>query len=327
MNRRKTLFAFTGGAALTLVYPVFAQVKKPVRIAVMSMGSAQSSDARVEIFRKEMRAFGYVEGRDVVYDYRWADGNQNRIPQLIAELARGEPHIILTSYALVTRAAMDAAPAAVVLMVYGSDPVGNKLVASLAHPGGRVTGLSNLGEGTVSKMLELLHTMAPQAQRVALLLNPKNMTARSFRTEAETAAQTLGLSLVGIEAAALEDFGPAFDRITHERVKGIVVSLDAVYLVMRPRLIELVARAKIAAVYGQSEFVEDGGLMSYGASVSDAYRRSATFADKIIKGANPGDLPVEQPTRFELVINLTTAKALGLTIPPSLLLRADQVVQ
>ena len=165
MNLRRTFIAFTGSAALTLACPVFAQMKKPVHIAVMSIGSAQSSGARVDIFRKEMQAFGYVEGRDLVYDYRWADGHQDRIPQLIAELARGRPDIILTSYAPATRAAMDAAPAAVVLMVYGSDPVGNKLVASLSRPGGRVTGLSSLGEGTVSKGRAVAHRGAACAAR------------------------------------------------------------------------------------------------------------------------------------------------------------------
>jgi putative tryptophan/tyrosine transport system substrate-binding protein len=303
-----------------------AQEKKPARIASLSLGTPASHGYLVDAFRSSLRELGYVEGRDVVYSYRWAEGRAERLPQLAAELAREHPDIILAATAVSTRAATQAAPSATILMAYGSDPVGNKLVESLAHPGGRITGLSNLGEGLVQKMMEQLHVMAPAAKRVAVLLNPTNMTEGKFSAEAEAAAGPLRLSIVKVEARASEDLQSAFETIARDRAQAMVVTPDPIFLTLRLKIVELATRAKIPAIYNQSEFVKAGGLMSYGADIAQAYRRAAVFADKILKGARPGDLPVEQPTRFELVINMQAAKSLGLSVPQALLLRADEVI-
>ena len=321
-------FILMAGALLSGMAPrAIAQTKKTARIASLSMGTLASHGYLVDAFRSGLRELGYVEGRDVVYLYRWADGRTERLPQLAAELARENPDIILAATAVSTRAAAQAAPSAAILMAYGSDPVGNKLVESLAHPGGRITGLSNLGEGLVQKMIEQLHLMAPEANRLAVLLNPTNMTESKFSVEAEAAASSLKLSLVKVHARASEELQSAFGEAKRDRAQAIVVTPDPIFLTLRQEIVELVTRAHIPAIYNQSEFVRAGGLMSYGADIAEAYRRAAVFADKILKGARPGDLPVEQPTRFELVINTKAAKTLGLSVPQSLLLRADEVIQ
>ena len=327
MIARRSFIAMAGAILAGMPLRAMAQTKKTARIASLSMGTLASHGYLVDAFRSALRERGYVEGRDVVYLYRWADGRAERVPQLAAELARDDPDIILTATAISTRAAAQAAPSAAILMAYGSDPVGNKLVESLAHPGGRITGLSNLGEGLVQKMIEQLHVMAPEAHRLAVLLDPTNMTETKFSVEADAAASALRLSIVKVHAKASEDLQFAFETIERDRAQAIIVTPDPIFNTLRTRIVELVAHTKLPAIYNQSEFVKAGGLMSYGADITEAYRCAAVFADKILKGVRPGDLPVEQPTRFELVINTKTAKALGLSVPQSLLLRADEVIQ
>jgi putative ABC transport system substrate-binding protein len=326
MDRRK-LIVMAGAIVSGMPLRTLPQTKKPARIASLSMGTQASHGYLVDAFRSGLLDLGYVEGRDVVYVYRWAEGRAERLPQLAAELARENPDIVLAATAVSTRAAAQAAPSAAILMAYGSDPVGNKLVESLARPGGRITGLSNLGEGLVQKMIEQLHVMAPEANRLAVLLNPTNMTERKFSAEAEAAASSLKLSIVKAQARASEELQSAFEAAALNGAQAMIVTPDPIFLTLRLRIVELAARAKLPAIYNQSEFVRAGGLMSYGADIAEAYRRAAVFADKILKGARPGDLPVEQPTRFELVINTKTAKALGLRVPQSLLVRADEVIQ
>jgi putative ABC transport system substrate-binding protein len=327
IDRRKAIIAIGAGGLLMLAGRVSPQSGKPARIAMFSTGSSESHGYLVEAFRKAMRELGYVEGRDVVYDYYWADGRTDRAVQLATRLARTKPDVIVTGTAVFTRAAVDAVPTATVVMAYGSDPVGNGLVASLSRPGGRVTGLSNLAEGITPKMLELMQLMVPHAQRLVLLVNPANLTTGTYLAEADAAAKSLRLSAVKQDAATPDDIGPAFERIARERPQGIVVTPDPLFLTTRTRLVALAARARLPAIYFQREFVEAGGLMSYGASISAAFARAATFVDKVLKGANPGELPVEQPTKFELVVNLKTAKSLGLPIPQPLLVRADEVIR
>lgn len=322
--------AFAGGVAAVLALASFgagAQRSRPARIAILMTGTPESHGYLANAFVEGMRKLGYVEGQDVVYSYRWARGRTERYEELVRELAREDPDIFVTGTAAVTRAAAQSAPRAAILMAYGSDPVGNKLIATLARPGGRITGLSNQGEGFVPKMIELLHAMVPRAQRIAVLVNPGNLTAATFASEAKVAAGTLKLAVTTLEAAAPEAFAGAFERMKRERVEGVVVTADPMFLSMRTQLVDLAARARVPAIYFHREFVVDGGLVSYGSSIRDSFMRAAAFADKILKGADPGTLPVEQPTKFELALNLKTAKALGLTIPQALLLRADEVIQ
>jgi len=324
---RRAFLAIAGAGAVSLALDALAQAAKPARIAVLASGTPESHGYLVDAFRAAMRDLGYAEGRDVVYDVRWAEGYVERLPKLAVELARGRPDIVVTATAAATRAAMDASPAAAILMAYGSDPVGNGLVASLARPGGRVTGLSNLGEGLVGKMFELLRTLTPSAQRLGLLVNSANMTAAVYRADAEAAARVLKAALVHANAGSPEDLPGVFERLKRERTQGVVVAPDPMFLAMRTKIVALAARGGVPAIYNQREFVEEGGLMSYGPSIRDAYARAAVFADRILKGANPGDLPVEQPTKFSLAINVAAARSLGIAVPQELLLRADTVVQ
>ena len=283
-----------------------------------------------EAFRHGLRDLGYVEGRNVVIEFRGAGGQIDRFPSAAAELVALKPDVIVTSGYPATRAVMQASRTVPIVFAVASDPMAEGLVASLARPGGNVTGLSVLGVELVAKRLELFKQAIPGISRLAVLRQPGALSEAAEKEslkETETAARALGLQLQFVEVRRAGDLDKAFSEISSLRANALALLGGAMFFDERKRLVDLAARHRLPVVYGTREFVEAGGLMSYGVDIPDLYRRSATYVDKILRGANPGDLPVEQPTRFEMVINLKTAKALGLTLSPAVLTRADQVVE
>ena len=326
--------AFLGSLALGAVAaPLAAQAQpagKVPRVGYLSAGSYSDSQALgfLDAFRLGLRELGWVEGQNIAIDYRFAEGRFDRLPDLAAELVRLKVDVIVAVPTPAAAAARNATETIPIVMMSGSvDPVGLGFIASLARPGGNVTGLS-YGAGTeiFGKGLELLKETVPKVRRVAILSNPASPIQPLIIKEVDVAARSLGVQLQLLEARGPNEFDGAFAAMAKERVGALLVVADSIFILHRTRLADLAARSRLPAAYGTRESVDAGGLMSYGPSVRDLVRRSATFVDKILKGAKPGDLPVEQPTKFDLVINLKTAKALGLTIPPSLLLRADEVI-
>jgi putative ABC transport system substrate-binding protein len=276
-----------------------------------------------------LRDLGYVEGRNIVVHRRYAESKPERLPGLAAELVRLKVDVIVATTNPTIAAAKRATTSIPIVMVIASDPVGTGFVASLARPGGNVTGVTlDTGPELNAKRVELLNAIIPRASRVAVLWNPSFPGAVESWNAAENAARRLGIPVRSVEIRGLDDFEAAFATMVRERAEGVVlVSSGPVAFTRRRHIVGLAAQARLPAAHGLREWVDDGGLMSYGPSLIDLWRRSATFVDKILRGAKPGDLPVEQPTKFELVINLKAAKALGLTVPQSLLLRADQVIE
>ncbi|MGH7950056.1 MAG: ABC transporter substrate-binding protein [Candidatus Binataceae bacterium] len=298
------------------------------KIGLLTPSSPAGSGHLVEAFRQGFRELGYVEGKTFVLEARYGDGRSERLTELARELVRLKPNVIVTSTDLATAAVRRQSRTIPIVMALSTDPVGTGFVASLARPGGNVTGLSNITAELGGKRLELLTEAVPGLSRVAFLWNPDVRGAVLDYKETEARARSLRLALHSLEISTAEDLDRAFATLTGERVQAFVVAAANIVMFARRAAIARFAQSnRLASMYAAKEYVDAGGLMSYGASVSDMFRRSALYVDKILKGANPGDLPVEQPTKFELVINLKTAKALGLTIPQSLLLRADQVIE
>jgi putative tryptophan/tyrosine transport system substrate-binding protein len=326
-TRRAFIGALAGGLLAALL-PVAAQpAGKVYRIGVLINSSASIYARRIEAFRQGLRDLGYVEGKNVTLEYRWSEGKQDRLPELAAELVRREVDLIVTRSAgsLAAKRATTAIP---IVMATALDPIGTGLVASLARPGGNVTGLSlGTSEWFAGKWLQLLKEAVPKLSRVAVLWNRANLGAPSQVNDIEAAAQTLGVRLERLEFRGAGQIEGALAAIVAKRPDGLLVPNDAAAFEQRARIIAFAAKHRLPTIYPQRETVEVGGLMAYGPSQIESWRRAATYVDKILKGARPADLPVEQPTKFELVINLKTAKALGLTIPPSLLARADEVIQ
>jgi putative ABC transport system substrate-binding protein len=284
--------------------------------------------ALVDAFRQRLRELGWVEGQNIVIDYRYAEDRVDRLPDLAAELVRLKVDLIVSFGTQGVTAAKNATETIPIVMIAVRDPVGTGLIASLARPGGNVTGVSGYaGLEIVAKQLELLKETVPKIRRVAILSNPANAYHQLAIREVNVAARSLGVQLQLLEARGPNEFDGAFAAMAKERVGGLLVLSDATFNNHRTRLADLAARSRLPAAYGVRESVEAGGLMSYGTSFLDLHRRSAAYVDKILKGAKPADLPVEQPTKFELVINLKTAKALGLEVPPTLLARADEVIE
>jgi putative tryptophan/tyrosine transport system substrate-binding protein len=328
IDRRTFLGSLTGGL---LVAPLAAaqQAAKVARIGYLGSNLAQAPHL-TEAFRQGLRDFGYVEGRNVVIEYRDAEGKFERFPALAAELVALNVDVIVAATQLAAMAAKQATRTLPIVFTAVSDPVTSGFVTSLARPGGNVTGLSLLAPELVGKRLELLTQAVPGVSRVAFLWHPGGLTERTAKDmlkEADVGARALGVRLQFVEARGPADFDRAFSDMTRARADALTVIGTAMFFVERRRLVELVAKNRLPAVYPWREYVDAGGLMAYGPNLADLLRRAATYVDKILKGAKPGDLPVEQPTKFELVINLKTAKALGLTIPPSLLGRADEVIE
>jgi len=305
------------------------QAAKIARIGYLSTTLAANPLLR-EAFRQGLRELGYVEGRNVVIENRAAEGKLERFPALAAELVALKVDVIVVGNTLAALAAKQATRTLPIVFANASDPITEGLVTSLARPGGNVTGLSNLAPGLVGKRLELLTQTVPGVSRVAVLWKPGGSGGsmdKDMLTEAEVAGRALGVRLQFVEARGPEDFDRAFSDMTGARAGALTVLPIVMFFHERRRLVDLAAKNRLPAVYPHREFVDAGGLMTDGPNLADLFRRAATYVDKILKGAKPADLPVEQPTKFELVINLKTAKALGLTIPPSLLGRADEVIQ
>ena len=301
------------------------EAQKPAkisRIGVLRPGALP--DAEFEAFRQGLSKLGYIEGKNIIIEPRFAEGRVDRLHELVVELIQLKSDIIVTSGAPHTRAAKEATSTIPIVMVNVGNPVGAGLVISLARPGGNITGLTTISADLRGKRLELLKETISRVSRVAVLWNPN---APAGREETEIAARSLGLKLQLLEVRDPEDLDGAFRAAVRERAQALVVPRNPVTMNERERIAQLAIKSRLPAVYDEREFVEAGGLMSYGTNLADLNRRAATYVDKILKGAKPGDLPVEQPTKFELVINLKTAKQIGLTIPPHVLARADKVIR
>ena len=327
MDRRAFLSTLTGSL---LAAPLAAEAQESIqrtRVAFLGAESGSTNQHFLGAFRQGLREHGYVDGQNLTLEERWAEGRSERFPALIGELVRLKTRVILTVSLPAALAAKNAATTIPIVFIAG-DPLGSGLVASLARPGGNLTGLSiSLGEDFSGKWLELLKEAVPKISRVAVLWNPTNPANAAYLTVLQAVAQKLGVKLQPVEVRDPGGFDRAFASMSAERAQALVVVVDPLTVRYRVRIAELAAKYRLPAVYGFREFADAGGLMAYGANMADLCRRAATYVDKILKGAKPADLPVEQPEKFELVINLKTAKALGLTIPPSLLQRADQVIE
>jgi ABC-type uncharacterized transport system substrate-binding protein len=302
------------------------QLSKVPRIGYLAAGSALSAHSRIEAFRQGLRALGYVEGKNIVIEYRNAAGKLDQVPRNAVELVRLKVDVIVTAGPSDTRAAKEATSTIPIVMAQDGDPVGNGFVASLARPGGNITGLSRLAPELSGKQLELLKETIPRLTRVAVLVNstePGN--AKSLR-EMELAAGAFGVKLQYLDILASKDIETSFQTARKDHADAVLV-LSGPILTQRKQIADLALTSQLPAIYDRQEFVDAGGLMSYGVSISDLDRRAATFVDKILKGTKPTDLPVEQPTKFEFIINLKTAKRIGLTIPPNVLARADKVIR
>jgi putative ABC transport system substrate-binding protein len=281
----------------------------------------------LEAFRQGLRELGYAEGQNIAIESRFAEGKWDQLPGLAAELVRVKVDVIVTYTTPATQAAKQATGTIPIVVAAVIDPVAAGLVASLAHPGGNITGLSQMVPELVGKQLEVLKEVAPKISRVAILSNPANPAHAFAIRDVKVAARSLGVQLQLLEARGPSEIESAFAAMTTERAGAVIVLVDSMLIDHRPRIADLAARRRLPTVSATIETAEAGGLMAYGPSVRDMFRRAAAYVDKILKGAKPADLPIEQPTKFELVINLRTARALGLTIPQSVLLRADQVIQ
>ena len=301
------------------------QPKKVLRIGYLGTGSRSS--VVVEAFQQELRDLGYIEGQNITIEYRSTEGMAERLPNVAAELVQLNVDIIVVSGDASTQAAKNATKTIPIVMTNVTDPVGIGLVASLAHPGGNVTGLSNVGSDLGGKQLELLKEAFPKVSRVAVLWDSASRGNALWLREMKVAAQALRIALQPVDVHGPNDFEPAFSAIKKGHASALSALRNAVTNNYRPQIVDFAAKSRLPAMYPDSEFVEVGGLMSYGPNFADLFRRAATYVDKILKGAKPADLPVEQPMKFEFVINLKTAKQIGVTIPQSMLYRADKVIK
>jgi ABC-type uncharacterized transport system substrate-binding protein len=327
MDRRAFIGTLAGGL---LAAPLAAEGQpagKVWRIGYLDQGSAGRNRPYLEALQQGLRDLGWVEDHNIALEVRFAEGKTDQLPSLAAELVRLRVAIIVTSSTPAALAAKQATKTIPIVIGFAADPVGSGIVASLARPGGNITGWTHLGLDLRPKYLALLKEAVPTAHRFGVLWNPTNPVHKPSLKGIEAAAERLKveLHLVGVQDP--KDLESTFSAMAGGRVEALVVFPDGMFLAQTPLIIGLAARHRLPTMYGVREYAEAGGLMTYGPNVSDMFRSGASFVDKILKGAKPGDLPVEQPTKFELVINLKTAKALGLTIPPSLLQRADQVIE
>jgi putative ABC transport system substrate-binding protein len=331
MTRRafvRDLAALVGSLGLACL-PVKADAQQsasPRRIGVLLVArSPESKEAQA--FREGLQDAGYVEGRDVVIEWRSAKGDYARIPELVADLVQRKVDVFVVVSTIAAQAAKRATSTIPIVMTTAGDPVASGLVASLAHPGGNVTGLSLMTIELSAKRLQLLKEAVPRATRVAVLWNPDTLWHVKVIEELKAVAPSLSIELSSVGARTPEELSAAFSAVSRVHGQALYVLDDPQFAAHRMTLLDLASKARLPTIYGMREFVDEGGLMSYGANLRDLYRRSAGYVDKILKGAKPGDLPIEQPTKFEFVVNLKTAKALGITIPQSILVRADEVIR
>jgi putative ABC transport system substrate-binding protein len=326
--RRRAFISLLGGAAAA--WPLAAraqQAGKVWRVGFLSGGAPAAVGPILAGFPQGMRELGYVEGKDFTIEWRFAEGNYSRIPGFAAEFVRLQVDVIVVATAAAIRIVQQATTTIPIVMSYSTDPVGNGFVGSLARPGGNTTGVASSTDDSAPKQLELLTTIAPNVKCIGLIGNPDNPNHSSLLKRAEAAARTAGLVLAPLDVRNAAEIENAFAAMPRERVQAILVGADAMILTERRRIAELGLAAHLPSMFVQREYVEVGGLMSYGESIKEFNRRAAVFVDKIFKGAKPGDLPIEQPTRFHLVINRKTADALGVSIPPQLYILADEVIE
>ena len=329
MKRREFMTLLSGGAA---AWPLAALAQQPTgrvhRVGYLAIASEEQQLRSIRAFEEGLRKLGYRVGEEVVIESRFANGEMERVPALAAELVQLGVHVILTGFNPATLAAMKATRTIPIVMTAGLDPVSTELVASLARPGGNVTGLAvDAGGEILGKRFELLKEALPALSRLGILFNPDVVQNRNRRTSMEDTARTLGLTTIPVEARGLDALEQAFAIMMRERVQAFVVQGDSVLTKYRGQIVELGLRNGVPAVSVQRADADAGFFLTYGADIPDLFRRAATFVDKIFRGAKPADLPVEQPTKFELIINLKTAKALGIAVPPTLLARADEVIE
>jgi len=324
---RAKIFACLVATALLATVARAQQTKKASRIGFFSYGSVEIEQSSLAAFRQKLRELGYLEGQNIVIEQRYAIGRSEKLPELLAELMALKVDLLVVAGDPAVHAAKKATNTIPIVMVASPDPVGTGLIASLAHPGGNVTGLSDFHGGVITKRLELLKEVVPSASRFAVLLNPVNPSNPLQLKDIQAAAPAFRVTLLPLEIKGPDDMDHTFTTIEKERPGALLVIGDRLFATHQKRIFEFVMKSRLPAIYSQSVYVDGGGLMSYGTSFADQYRRAATYVDKILKGAKPTDLPVEQPTKFEFAINLKTAKQIGLTIPRSVLARADRVIK
>jgi ABC-type uncharacterized transport system substrate-binding protein len=326
MKRRR----FIGAMTVSLLPVPLAAAAQPAgkvpRIGVLLGGSPEPSHP-IEGFRQGLRDLGYVDGQSIAIEYRWAAGRLDRFSELASELVSLKVDLIFAPGTAAAQAAKKSTSTVPIVFATASNPVGDGLIASFARSGGNATGLILLPPEIGGKYLELLKEAAPGVSRVAVLWNPLTASHTVVLKETGAAARTLGLELQPVRARRPDEIDGAFAAMSRARADGLIVLADPMFVSIRTRITDLATKSRLPAMYGLGEHTEAGGLMSYAASLPDLFRRAATYVDKILKGAKPADLPVEQPTKFDLIVNLKTAKALGLTIPPSVLARADRVIE
>lgn len=327
-GRREFIVTLIGTA---VAWPQVALAQQPAgrvwRIGLLSAVSRSMYSSLYAGFRQGMHEFGYIEGKDFVTEWRSAEGWYERFPELASELVRLKVDVIVVAVNSAIHPLQQATNTIPIVLAYAIDPVGNGFVTSFARPGGNTTGLAGSSDDTAPKQLELLAAILPSASRIGLLGNPGAPIYSSVLKRATNAAQNAGLSLVPMEAGNPQQIEDAFTAFANEPVQAVMVASDAVFFGQRQRLAELALAHRLPSMFTQREYTDAGGLMSYGENLSEFFRRAAIFVDKIFKGAKPGDLPIEQPTKFHLVINRKTADALGVTIPPQLYIFADEVIE
>jgi putative ABC transport system substrate-binding protein len=325
MKRRTVVGALAGTAA----WPLAARAQQPAMpvIGFLDSSSADEYAPFLAAFRNGLNEAGFVEGHNVTIEYRWADGRYDRLPALAEELVRAPVAVLIATGITAAIAAKAATSTIPIVFNTGGDPVRFGLVASLSRPGGNITGVASLGKVLIAKRFELMRELAPKADAIAFLVNPNNAVAELDTSDALAAAAALGQKLIVLKAASESDIDMAFTAIAQQRAAGLLTQLDPFLQSRRDQLVALTARYAVPAIYDRRDFAAAGGLMSYGTSLSDALRLVGNYTGRLLKGEKPLDMPVQQPVKFELVINLKTAKALGIEIPPVLLARADEVIE
>jgi ABC-type uncharacterized transport system substrate-binding protein len=326
MIRRRFVIAL-GAAALAAPLALAAQAQKVWRIGFLGNSTAEAEANLTGPFRDGLRERGYIEGRNAVIEYRWANGNYKAFPRLVAELVARKVDVIVTAGTPAAQAVQRGAPNVPLVMVAVGDPVATHLVASLATPGGNSTGLTSIAPDLEGKRLELLREVVPKLAHVVLLYNSANPFHVTSERNASAAAERLGIRLQAVDVRTAEELPQAFEAIRQARPDAFIMLADRVFLHNRASIADFAARNHLPAMYPYRELVEAGGLMSFGPNYADMHYRAATYVDKILRGAKPGDLPIEMPTKFELIVNLKTARELDLTIPQAVLVRADQLIR
>ncbi len=327
MKRREFIWLF-GGAAVLWPLAVYAQQRPMPVIGFLNVASPGPLRQQIAAFREGLKESGYVEGQNVAVEYRWAEGQYDRLPELAADLVRQQVSVIFVGGGAPAELAVKAATTTIpIVFSTGGDPVRSGLVASLNQPSGNITGVYHFATGLEAKRLGLLHEMLPKATPIAVLINPNYADAENQLRDVQEAAARLGVQLVVVRANAESDFNAAFSTVVQQRSGALLVCASPFFNNRREQLVVLAARHALPTIYEWRDFAAAGGLMSYGTSLADAYRQVGVYTGLILKGAKPADLPIVQATRFEFVINLSTAKALGIEVPPTLLARADEVIE